>query len=231
MFSCSALNPPDKVRVSGAFDESCGLSFSEEALSAINRSELSVAITKQGGQAVISNLSVCIAAVSGYLNIFVGADGADIVFNPMSSGSYELRLWRSSKVSIGRATTSNGVRIVCDNLAFICGEDCMFSDEILIQSADQHGIVDTETGSIVNNIYRTIILGDHVWLGRRSILTASANVGDGSIIGAGAIVTGSVPAMAIAVGCPARVIKSNRTWTRNPVALDQYSRRYSKDNV
>ena len=39
----------------------------------------------------------------------------------------------------------------------------MFSDGILFQSADQHGIVDyLQTGKIVNNIMRKICIGDHV---------------------------------------------------------------------
>ena len=36
----------------------------------------------------------------------------------------------------------------------------MFSDDILIQTADQHGIVDLQKGSIVNDIHKTVKLGD-----------------------------------------------------------------------
>ena len=101
----------------------------------------------------------------------------------------------------------------------------MFSDGILIQTADQHGIVDLATGKIVNDMFRTIRLGNHVWLGRDCSLMPNATVGNGAIIGAGSIVTKPIPAQSLAVGVPARVIKKNYTWTRPPTELDGYSRR------
>lgn len=52
-----------------------------------------------------------------------------------------------------------------------------------------------------------IIVGNDVWIGRRAIIMSGVTIGDGAIIGAGAIVTKDVPPFAVAVGNPAKVVK------------------------
>jgi maltose O-acetyltransferase len=46
-----------------------------------------------------------------------------------------------------------------------------------------------------------------VWIGARVIVLPGVTIGKGAIIGAGAVVTKDVPAYAICVGNPARVIR------------------------
>jgi acetyltransferase-like isoleucine patch superfamily enzyme len=105
----------------------------------------------------------------------------------------------------------------------------MFSDDILIQTADQHGIVDLRQGRIINNTHKIVKLGDHVWVGRRCTLTSRCEIGDGSIIGTGAIVTGKIPGKVIAVGTPAKVIKEGTSWCRSPSTFDDFSKKYIEE--
>ena len=51
-----------------------------------------------------------------------------------------------------------------------------------------------------------IVVEDDVWIGAGSVLLDGAVVRRGAVIGAGSVVRGEVPAGAIAVGTPARVI-------------------------
>jgi acetyltransferase-like isoleucine patch superfamily enzyme len=53
---------------------------------------------------------------------------------------------------------------------------------------------------------RDVIIGNDVWLGARAVVTAGVTIGDGCIVGAGAVVTRDLPAGSIAAGVPARVI-------------------------
>jgi len=55
--------------------------------------------------------------------------------------------------------------------------------------------------------YLKTTIGDDVWIGANSIITAGVNVGNHVIIGAGAVVTKDVPDFAIVGGVPAKVIK------------------------
>ena len=51
-------------------------------------------------------------------------------------------------------------------------------------------------------------LGANVWLGGGIIVCPGVTIGDDSVIGAGSVVTRDIPAGVIAVGNPARVLRS-----------------------
>lgn len=54
---------------------------------------------------------------------------------------------------------------------------------------------------------RKCIIGNDVWIGSGAIVLRNVTVGDGAIIGAGAVVTEDIPPYAIAAGCPAKIKK------------------------
>lgn len=53
-----------------------------------------------------------------------------------------------------------------------------------------------------------IVIHDNVWLGGGAIVLPGVTVGANSVVGAGAVVTRSLPPNVVAVGNPARVIRS-----------------------
>jgi maltose O-acetyltransferase len=55
---------------------------------------------------------------------------------------------------------------------------------------------------------RPVVIDDDVWIGVRAILLPGITIGRGSIIGAGAVVSKDVPEYSVAVGNPARVVRS-----------------------
>lgn len=54
-----------------------------------------------------------------------------------------------------------------------------------------------------------VIIEDNVWIGEKSTILPGVHIGYGAIIGANSVVTKDIPAGSIAVGNPARLIKSN----------------------
>ena len=56
--------------------------------------------------------------------------------------------------------------------------------------------------------YGKLAIGNDVWVGQYAIILPSCkNIGDGAVIGAGAIVTKDVPPYAIVAGNPAKVLR------------------------
>lgn len=55
---------------------------------------------------------------------------------------------------------------------------------------------------------RKTIIGDDVWIGYRALIKSGVRIGNGSIIGMGAVVTKDVPAYSIVGGTPAKILGS-----------------------
>ncbi len=53
-----------------------------------------------------------------------------------------------------------------------------------------------------------ITIGDNVWLGGGAIVLAGVTIGADTVVGAGAVVTRDLPAGVLAVGSPARVVRT-----------------------
>ncbi|MBR6646045.1 MAG: CatB-related O-acetyltransferase, partial [Clostridia bacterium] len=58
-----------------------------------------------------------------------------------------------------------------------------------------------------NEFTETTIIGNDVWIGHSALILEGVKIGDGAIVGAGAVVTKDVPPYSIVVGVPAKVIK------------------------
>ncbi len=68
-----------------------------------------------------------------------------------------------------------------------------------------HGMLPEERGDLHP---KPIHIGRNVWIGSGSIVLSGVAIGDNAVIGAGSVVTKDIPENMIAVGSPARVIKS-----------------------
>jgi len=108
------------------------------------------------------------------------ADGANVGFN--------CEIFSASRVTIGR-------RVLMAAYSYVIGGDHDFSDPskpVLDQTRTSSGVA----------------IGDGVWVGAGAKILDGVVVGDHAVVGAGAVVREAVPASAIAVGVPARVVGS-----------------------
>ena len=94
---------------------------------------------------------------------------------------------------------------------------CRFQDQGGIEIGDGSLIGHNTTIATLNHdfnpakrqnlIPRPVKIGKNVWIGSDCTILPGVEIGDGAIIGAGSVVTKSIPANTIAVGNPARVVK------------------------
>ncbi len=87
--------------------------------------------------------------------------------------------------------------------SIIVGNDCLIGSGCRFVDHN-HGIV---TGMLMreqDGSGQSIIIGNDVWLGANVIVLKGVTIGDGAIVGAGAVVTKSIPAYEIWAGLPAK---------------------------
>ena len=112
-----------------------------------------------------------------------------------------LECWKGARILIGSGTYLNrNTEIVASHIVTL-GRDCKIGRDVIIMDTDQHPVPG------VHGALSPVTIEDRVWIGARAIVLKGVTIGHDSIIGAGAIVTRDVPALSIAVGQPARVIK------------------------
>lgn len=89
------------------------------------------------------------------------------------------------------------------------GNDVMIAQRCMIIGGN-HGMqrTDIPMNSQGEGRQGAIEIGDDVWIGAGTIILSPVTIGRGSVIGAGSVVTKAIPEYSVAVGNPARVIKS-----------------------
>jgi len=118
---------------------------------------------------------------------------------------------------VGDHTTCVGMHAALhESRTLRLGKDCQLAADIYLTVSDTHPIYDLDTGERIN-VGKDVEVGDHVWLGFRTVILKGSKVGSGSTIGTCTVVAGSIPENCVAVGNPARVVKRNVTWQRELV--------------
>lgn len=119
-------------------------------------------------------------------------------------------------IIVGDSTTFTHTVHFCaqeDHTQIVVGNDCMFSNNIIVRTSDSHPIYDLETSQRVNAA-KSVSIGEHVWIAPNTKIMKGTVIGDGSIIGSDSMVTKDIPNNVLAVGHPAKVVKTNVKWTR-----------------
>ncbi len=110
------------------------------------------------------------------------------------------------KLQIG---DNSGVGIRCEVYGPVTiGTDVMMGPEVIIYtSGHAHDRIDITMIEQGSDETRPVTIGNDVWIGRRAMIMPGVKIGNGTIIGAGAVVTKDVPDYAIVGGVPAKVLK------------------------
>jgi len=111
-----------------------------------------------------------------------------------------------SYISVGANTFVNYNLTALDVAAITIGSDCQIGPNVQLLTPT-HPVEPTPRRDKLEGA-RPIVIGDNVWIGGGAIVLPGVTIGDNSVIGAGAVVTRDVPANVVAVGNPARVIRS-----------------------
>lgn len=106
-------------------------------------------------------------------------------------------------IEIGSGSFINYGSIITAYERVQLGSECLVGHHVTIMDNSEHDLL--ERGRPGPS--RPVRIGRRVWLCDRAIVLPGVTIGDGAVIGAGAVVTKDVPAWSVVAGNPARVIR------------------------
>jgi maltose O-acetyltransferase len=110
------------------------------------------------------------------------------------------------QIHIGKRTYINFGAVLLDVAAIIIGDDVQVGPNIQLLTPTHP--LDQGLRRAKYEAAKPIKIGNNVWLGGGVIVLPGVSIGENTIVGAGAVVTKNLPENVVAVGNPARIIRS-----------------------
>jgi acetyltransferase-like isoleucine patch superfamily enzyme len=132
--------------------------------------------------------------------------GRLVIGQNVSFRSYRLgqrvRVLTNATLHIGDKCFLNDAVTICSSKNIYIGKHTKIGDQVHIYDTDFHEV--TPTSGVRQE---PVHIGDNVWIGAKSMVLAGSRIGDNTVIAAGSIVTGEIPANCVAAGAPAKALK------------------------
>jgi maltose O-acetyltransferase len=138
-------------------------------------------------------------AARSVLDDLLGTLGEGAHINPPLFVDY------GENIHVGARTFVNYNLTALDVAPIVIGEDCQIGPNVQLLTPTHP--IDPQPRRDKLEAAQPITIGDNVWLGGGVIVCPGVSIGENSVIGAGSVVTRSIPANVVAVGNPARVIR------------------------
>lgn len=108
-------------------------------------------------------------------------------------------------IHIGRHFFANFNLTILDEAEVNIGNHVFIGPNVSIYTACHP--LDVETRNTGAEWAESVTIGDNVWIGGNVVILPGVEIGADSVIGAGSVVTRSMPSSVVAAGNPAKVIK------------------------
>lgn len=132
-----------------------------------------------------------------------------------------VRIGNDLRISVFNIGEKKSIKLIvgdgcyfCNRNSFLVGGNIEIGKNVLVASdvcfiSENHSIDPVSEIEYKDQeiLYDDVKIGDGCWIGEKVIILPGVSIGTKTIIGAGSVVTHSIPAYSIAVGNPARIIK------------------------
>lgn len=158
--------------------------------------------------------------IDDQVTLYAHRDGGSLSIGDDSSVQRHsiLELIQGGAITIGRNThIQSGCHLTAAKANIVIGDDVQLAPRCALYPY-QHGFADPALPIARQPLTSKgdIVIEDGAWLGVGAIVLDGVNIGRGAVVGAGAVVTASIPAFAIAAGVPAGVIGWREGAPSNP---------------
>lgn len=111
-----------------------------------------------------------------------------------------------SNIRIGARTFANFNFVALDVTSITIGEDVQIGPNVQLLTPTHPTEPEPRRAKIEGG--KPIAIGDNVWLGGGVIVCPGVTIGENTVVGAGAVVTRDLPDNVVAVGNPARIVRT-----------------------
>lgn len=141
--------------------------------------------------------------VVGEGTVMVNSANIDIGCNCLLQDRVYLRAGIDGRIVVGDGAALNSFVQMYGHGGISIGKDTQIGPNSVVTTTGHNYL-----SSSLDSEYASINIGERVWVGANCTIIGGVNIGDQAVIGAGAVVTRDIPARCVAVGVPARVIRS-----------------------
>ena len=120
----------------------------------------------------------------------------------------EIASSKAARISIGDHTFINYGALISACKDIEIGHHCFLGHYTFLLGNKEYGVEQDESSSIM--------IGDHAWIGSHVIIHPGVSIGHHAAVGAGSVVTKSIPPYCLAVGNPARVVRELNGAVQDP---------------
>ena len=156
--------------------------------------------------------------VPGHTKIFIGDDVS--FFGQVDI--FSARVFDEPKLIIGNRVVLGHITSFLVNKEVVIEDDVKVASGVVIMDSDAHP-QDAEERAADAPPYaqdiKPVRICRKAWIGQRAMIMKGVTIGEGAIVGAGSVVTHSVPPGAIVVGIPAHVVKTGVNTEAQPVGV------------
>lgn len=118
----------------------------------------------------------------------------------------ELAVAEGGRLEIGAGTFVNYGTSIAAMQSVCIGPNCSIGTYAIIMDNDFHRLEPERRNERPPS--RPIVIEENVWLGARVTVLGGVTIGAGSAIGAGSVVLHDIPPRSVAVGTPAKVVRT-----------------------
>ncbi|UUN28360.1 sugar O-acetyltransferase [Streptomyces sp. FIT100] len=137
---------------------------------------------------------------AGILAELLGSVGPDVRIRPPFQCDF------GRYIRIGEGTFVNFGAVFLDVAPITIGAHCQLGPNVQLLTATHELDAARRREGWEKGV--PITIGDNVWLGGGVIVCPGVTIGENTVVGAGAVVTKDLPAGVLAVGNPARVVRT-----------------------
>ena len=164
-------------------------------------------VIKIGGSSNLKNVKIIMMGGGNFVQIGERCTLSGVVIYMNSDNN---RLVIGDNVRVNATISSPSCFNACDGCTIEIEANCLFSNNIEIHTTDYHKLYAKQ---YCCNKPQNVHIGEHTWIGLRSLILKGVRLAPNTVVGANSVVTHSCEESNVVIaGVPAEIVKNTIDW-------------------